>query len=228
MRRFFVLLAVAALVPLLAAAQQGDDWAGYGRYAAANAALQQAPAVVLMGDSITDGWDDADPAFFADGTYACRGISGQVAGQMLCRFRADVLDLKPRVVVILAGTNDIACNAGWAPLDRIADQVASMAELARANGVVPVIASILPAGHYPWRPEIEEVAAKIRRVNEQLRGYAEAQGIVWLDYYAPLAAADGSMRTEYTSDGVHLTAEGYDVLESCLVPCVEGLLAGDE
>lgn len=226
MRRFFALLAVAALVPLLAAAQPEEDWAAYGRYAAANAALQQAPTVVLMGDSITDGWDDSDPAFFADGTYACRGISGQVTGQMLCRFRADVLDLKPRVVVILAGTNDIACNGGWAPLDRIAGQVASMAELARANGVVPVIASILPASRYPWRPEIGEVAAKIRRVNAQLKAYAEAQGIAWLDYYTPLADDDGSMRPEYTSDGVHLTPEGYAVLEACLTPCVEGLLTG--
>lgn len=214
-------------MPLFAAAQEGADWAGYGRYAAANAALQQAPAVVLMGDSITDGWDDADPEFFADGSYLCRGISGQVTGQMLCRFRADALDLGPRVVVILAGTNDIACNGGWAPLDRIAGQVASMAELARANGVVPVIASILPAGHYPWRPEIEGVAGKIRRVNEHLKAYADAQEIVWLDYYTALAEADGSMRPEYTIDGVHLSKEGYAVIEELLTKCVQPLLEAE-
>ena len=109
MRKTAILLALA--LPLLAAGQQ-RDWANYGRYAAANAALTTAPAVVFMGNSITDGWDNAHPEFFTDNNFACRGIGGQVTSQMLCRFRADVIDLRPKAVVILAGTNDIAGNNG--------------------------------------------------------------------------------------------------------------------
>ena len=217
MKRLLI-LAAALFAPLALASQDGPDWAGFGRYAAANAALQKAPSVVFMGDSITDQWDDADPEFFAANGYACRGIGGQVTGQMLCRFRADAIDLHPRAVVILGGTNDIARNDGYAPLERIADHIVSMAELARANGIEPILCTILPAGSYPWRPEIEDVPARIAAVNARLREYAGTRGIEWLDCHTPLAASDGSMRAEYTTDGVHLNAEGYALLERTIAP----------
>ena len=129
MKKTALLLALA--LPLLVAGQQ-RDWANYGRYAEANAALTTAPAVVFMGNSITDGWDNAHPEFFTDNNFACRGIGGQVTSQMLCRFRADVIALRPKAVVILAGTNDIAGNNGPIECEHIVENIVSMAELALA------------------------------------------------------------------------------------------------
>lgn len=117
-----ILLAMLAAAPLFAAAQP-QDWANYGRYAEANAQLEKNPVVVFMGNSITDGWDDAHPEYFTDNNFACRGIGGQVTSQMLCRFRADVINLRPKAVVILAGTNDLALNNGPIEIPHIAENI---------------------------------------------------------------------------------------------------------
>ena len=215
MRKTAILLALA--LPLLAAGQQ-RDWANYGRYAAANAALTTAPAVVFMGNSITDGWDNAHPEFFTDNNFACRGIGGQVTSQMLCRFRADVIDLRPKAVVILAGTNDLAGNNGPIECGHIVENIVSMAELALAAGIRPILCSVLPAAKYPWRPEIESVPEKIAALNARLQQYAAERGLTWVDYYSAMDAGDGSMRSEYTKDGVHPTPEGYDVMERVIRP----------
>ena len=217
MKKTAFLLALA--LPLLAAGQQ-RDWANYGRYAEANAALTTAPAVVFMGNSITDGWDNAHPEFFTDNNFACRGIGGQVSSQMLCRFRADVIDLRPKAVVILAGTNDIAGNNGPIESEHIAENIVSMAELALAAGIRPIICSVLPAAKYPWRPEVESVPEKIRALNDRLRQYATERGLTWVDYYSAMDADDGSMRSEYTRDGVHPTPEGYAVMEAVIRPAL--------
>ena len=217
MKKTAILLALA--LPLLAVGQQ-RDWADYGRYAAANAALTTAPAVVFMGNSITDGWDNAHPEFFTDNNFACRGIGGQVTSQMLCRFRADVIDLHPQAVVILAGTNDLAQNNGPITTQHIVENIISMAELAMAAGIRPIICSVLPAAKYPWRPEIESVPEKIRALNDRLRQYASDRGLAWVDYYTAMDAGDGSMRSEYTKDGVHPTPEGYDVMERIVLPAL--------
>lgn len=217
MKKTAFLLALA--LPLLAAGQQ-RDWANYGRYAEANAALTTAPAVVFMGNSITDGWDNAHPEFFTDNNFACRGISGQVSSQMLCRFRADVIDLRPKAVVILAGTNDIAGNNGPIESEHIAENIVSMAELALAAGIRPILCSVLPAAQYPWRPEVESVPEKIRALNDRLRQYAAERGLTWVDYYSAMDAGDGSMRSEYTRDGVHPTPEGYAVMEAVIRPAL--------
>lgn len=217
MKKTAFLLALA--LPLLAAGQQ-RDWANYGRYAEANAALTTAPAVVFMGNSITDGWDNAHPEFFTDNNFACRGIGGQVSSQMLCRFRADVIDLRPKAVVILAGTNDIAGNNGPIESEHIAENIVSMAELALAAGIRPIICSVLPAAKYPWRPEIGSVPEKIRALNDRLRQYAAERGLTWVDYYSAMDAGDGSMRSEYTRDGVHPTPEGYAVMEAVIRPAL--------
>lgn len=207
-----ILSIIMAALPLLAAAQP-TDWAGYGRYAEANARLTKAPDAVFMGNSITDGWDDAHPEFFTDNNFACRGISGQVTSQMLCRFRADVINLHPHIVVILAGTNDLALNNGPIDMEHIVENIVSMAELARSAGIQPVLCSVLPAAKYPWRPEVKEVARKIRELNERIKAYADEEGIPWVDYYLAMAAGDGSMHSELTRDGVHPTREGYDIME---------------
>lgn len=211
---FFLLL----LPAILAAQQQNGDRAGLGRYAQANAELMKNPAVVFMGNSLTDGWDDTHAAFFTDNNYACRGISGQVSAQMLSRFHADVLALHPQAVVILAGTNDIAQNSGYASIEQVVENVASMAELAEAAGIRPILCSVLPAGSFSWRPAVKDVPQKIRELNTLLRNYAKKHGLTWVEYYEPLAADDGSMRAEYTSDGVHLNVAGYAVMERVIAP----------
>ena len=203
-----ILFALLAAAPLFAAAQP-KDWANYGRYAEANARLEKAPDVVFMGNSITDGWDDAHPEFFTENNFACRGISGQVTSQMLCRFRADVINLHPKAVVILSGTNDLALNNGPIEMEHIVENIVSMAELALAARIQPIICSVLPAGKYGCE------------LNARLREYALERGIGWVDYHPALAAEDGSMRAEYTRDGVHPTRAGYDVMEQVIAPALE-------
>ena len=215
MRKTRLLRALA--LPLLVAGQQ-RDWANYGRYAGANASLTTAPAVVFMGNSITEGWGRNRPEFFAENNFACRGISGQVSAQMLCRFRADAINLRPKAVVILAGTNDIAGNNGPIENEHIAENIVSMAELALAAGIRPILCSVLPAAKYPWRPEIESVPEKIADLNARLQRYAAERGLTWVDYYSAMDAGDGSMRSEYTKDGVHPTPEGYAVMEGVIRP----------
>ena len=215
-----ILLTLLAATPLLAAAQQ-QDWANYGRYAEANAQLAKAPDVVFMGNSITDGWDDAHPEFFTDNNFACRGIGGQVTSQMLCRFRADVINLHPKAVAILAGTNDLALNNGPIRMEHIVENIVSMAELALAAGIRPILCSVLPAGSYHWRPEVTDVPGKIRTLNARLREYAEKRGIIWVDYHPALATEEGSMRQEFTYDGVHPTRQGYDAMEQVILPVLE-------
>ena len=212
-----ILAVLLAAVPLLAAAQP-RDWANYGRYAEANAQLVKAPDVVFMGNSITDGWDNAHPEFFSDNNFACRGISGQVTSQMLCRFRADVINLRPKAVVILAGTNDLALNNGPIEMEHIVENIVSMAELALAARIQPILCSVLPAGKYGWRPEVEQVPEKIRELNARLHEYAVERGIEWVDYHTAMQAEDGSLRPEYTYDGVHPTRAGYDVMEKVIMP----------
>ena len=215
MRKTILLLALA--LPLLVAGQQ-RDWANYGRYAGTNASQTTAPAVVFMGNSITEGWGRNRPEFFAENNFACRGISRQVSAQMLCRFRADAINLRPKAVVILAGTNDIAGNNGPIENEHIAENIVSMAELALAAGIRPILCSVLPAAKYPWRPEIESVPEKIADLNARLQQYAAERGLTWVDYYSAMDAGDGSMRSEYTKDGVHPTPEGYAVMEGVIRP----------
>ena len=176
--------------------------------------------IVFLGNSITDGWDNAHPEFFTANNFACRGIGGQVTAQMLCRFRADVINLHPQAVVILAGTNDLAQNNGPIATQHIVENIISMAELAMAAGIRPIICSVLPAGKYPWRTEIESVPEKIRDLNARLHRYASDRGLIWVDYYTAMDAGDGSMRSEYTKDGVHPTSEGYDVMERIVLPAL--------
>lgn len=221
MRRFSLLLSVIVLMSNQPASAQ--QWANVDRFAEANAALLP-PAddefrVVFMGDSITEGWSDAYPEFFEGKPYINRGISGQVTAQMLVRFRQDVLALRPKVVFILAGTNDIALNQGPISLQAIAGQIQSMAELSWANGIEPVICSILPASHYPWR-EGPDPATDIPQLNAMLRAYAERIGFRYLDYFAAMDDGQNGLQTELTTDAVHLSRQGYERMSTL----AEGLL----
>jgi acyl-CoA thioesterase-1 len=137
-----------------------------------------------------------------------RGIAGQTTAQMLVRFRQDVIALKPAVVVILAGTNDIAGNTGAATQAMIEDNLHSMVELAKANGIAVVLSSVLPVSDYPWRPGVQP-AAKVRALNAALRAYAQQHSLVWLDYHAAMANAEGGLDPPLAKDGVHPTPAGY-------------------
>jgi lysophospholipase L1-like esterase len=193
------------------------DWPNLERYRAANAALP-APAageqrVVFMGDSITDGWGRQPDTgeFFPGKPYINRGISGQTTPQMLVRFQQDVVDLHPAVVVILAGTNDVAGNTGPSTPQMIEDNFTSMADIAKQSGIKVVLASITPAYAYPWRPGVHPVE-EIRALNQWLREFCSSNGYVYLDYYDSMADDKGAMLPGYAKDGVHPTAKGYAVM----------------
>ncbi len=204
------------------------DWAQLDRYRAANAALP-APAagekrVVFYGDSITDAWAQHADEFFPGKGYIGRGISGQTTPQMLVRFEQDVVHLKPAVVVILAGTNDIAGNTGPSTPEMIEDNFASMVAVAKVNHIKMVIASILPADHYRWRPEVQP-AEKIRAMNARLKALCEREGLVYLDYYAAMANANGGLDPELAADGVHPTAKGYAMMSPLAEKAIAQALA---
>lgn len=205
-----VLLLIAALLMITESSAQ--EWAHFDRYAADNVALGPPSdgerRVVFMGDSITEGWSQLYPEFFDGQPFINRGISGQVTAQMLVRFREDVLDLRPSIVFILAGTNDIALNQGPIPLETVAGHIESMAELAWAHGIDPVICSVLPASHYPWREGVDP-STEIPKLNAMLKSYSERMGFPFLDYFGAMTDGNNGLRDDLTSDAVHLTKEGY-------------------
>ncbi len=194
---------------------QAQDWANLGAFRDANRALGSPGAdtdrVVFMGNSITIGWLHTMPEFFEGKPYVNRGISGQTTPQMLLRFRQDVIGLRPKVVLILAGTNDIAGNTGPMSLGQIMDNLRSMAELARANGIEPVLCSVLPARDYPWRPGLKP-DEKIPRLNAMIRAYATHQDMVYLDYFTAMANAENGLDPSLAEDGVHPTRKGYELM----------------
>ena len=227
----FLSLAALALGTLPALAQQSPspDRDGLQRYAAANQRLPPPvvgrPRVVLLGNSITEGWPKADSAFFKSGPYELigRGISGQVSAQMLVRFRQDVLRLHPQVVVVLAGINDIAENTGPYNPQATLDNIESMAQLAQANGVRVVLASVLPAAEFRWRKGLEP-APKVVALNEQLKIVVARQRYTYLDYHAALADAQQGLPAAYAADGVHPILAGYRVMEPLLLRAVAAAL----
>lgn len=185
------------------------DWAQLCRYRNENAALPPASGarVVMLGDSITEGWKPADPAFFG-GDVIDRGISGQTTGQMLLRLRSDVIELRPAVVHIMAGTNDIAGNRGAQSIETVQGNLASMVELARAHGIHVVLAAIPPVRRFYWNPQVEPVAT-VAAMNAWLREYAQRKGLTWVDYGAVLGDGAGGIKAEFSGDGVHPNAAGY-------------------
>jgi lysophospholipase L1-like esterase len=191
------------------------DWPDLAKYRDANAKLtppvKNEDRVVFMGNSITEGWARYFPSMFPGKPYIGRGISGQTTPQMLVRFQQDVVALKPKVVVILAGTNDIAGNTGPSTPEMIENNIASMAEIAQANGIRVVLSSILPVYDYPWRPGLEP-APKIIAINNWMKDWATRHNAVYLDYHSAMADERGGMREGLASDGVHPTEAGYRVM----------------
>tara|TARA_B100000795_G_C22794347_1_gene438598 strand:- start:1005 stop:1742 length:738 start_codon:yes stop_codon:yes gene_type:complete len=191
------------------------DWAGLLRYHQQNIDLSSKDSisndVIFMGDSITEGWSLYFPEFFSDNNYLNRGISGQTTPQMLIRFRQDVIELKPKVVVILAGINDIAQNTKYYGIKEVAGNISSMVELAISNNITPIICSVLPADKFLWSPSIYP-AELVKQLNIELSNYAEEKNILFLDYYKSMNNGYGGMKPELTNDGVHVTKEGYSLM----------------
>ncbi|BEH00276.1 SGNH/GDSL hydrolase family protein [Bacteroides sedimenti] len=208
---------------LVANGQNNKDWANFSKYAQANLSVKQPVDVVFMGNSITEGWASMHPEFFKGNNYVGRGISGQVTSQMLVRFRADVINLKPKVVVILAGTNDIAMNNGYITVEHIFENIVSMVELARCNKIKVVLCSVLPASHYPWRPEIESVRP-ITELNSKIKEYAKANKIPYADYYSVMVDDKEGLNPIYQKDEVHPNLAGYDAMEKVIQSILKKLL----
>lgn len=211
--------------------QRLADWPQLGRYRADNARLapprRGESRVVFFGDSITEGWGQvAGRVFFPGKPYVNRGISGQTTAQMLIRFRQDVIDLRPAAVVILAGTNDIAGNTGLSTLPMIEDNLRSMVELAQANHVRVILASVLPVSDYPWRRGLQP-AAKVRSLNAWIKAYANERGATYLDYHAALSNAQGGIDPRFAHDGVHPTPAGYAIMAPLAQQAIDRALAGD-
>jgi len=216
--------AVAAQTAAKSAAEERlmTDWPDLAKYREADAALP-APVpgenrVVFMGDSITEMWPFHGPypllkdsKFFPGKFYINRGISGQTTPQMLVRFRQDAIDLHPKVVVILAGTNDLAGNTGPTTLAAIENNLKSMSDLARENGIQVVLCSVLPAYDYPWKPGLRP-AGKIVDLNQWMKTYAAAKGDIYVDYYAAMVDSRGGMQSALTLDGVHPNEAGFQVM----------------
>ncbi len=192
-----------------------NDYANFARYRAANAQLG-APAtgerrVVFMGNSITEGWVRFFPTMFPGKPYIGRGIGGQTTPQMLVRFHADVVALKPAVVVILGGTNDIAGNTGPSTIEMIEDNLMAMTEVAQANGIRVVLSSVLPVYDYPWKRGLTP-APKIVAINTWMKAYAARVGAVYLDYHGAMRDDRDGLRAGLGDDGVHPNEAGYRIM----------------
>ena len=220
----FVIVSLLILSSLGLTAQNKDlnkDWAKYSRYAAANEAVTVSPRAVLMGDSITDNWAKLDPDWLRDHNLCGRGISGQTTAQMLVRFRNDVLELHPEYVVILAGINDIARNNGFIKLKNVYGNIETMTELAAANGIKPVLCTVLPAGELPWRKELGDPRPAIDSLNTMIRGLAAVKGYPLVDYHRAMKDGSDAMQAAYCRDAVHPNLEGYKAMEKVLLEALD-------
>lgn len=227
--RFSVALTMVLLMcPLFMQAQvkEDKDWALYSRYAPANDTVTVNPTAVFMGNSITENWLKFHPDFFVKNCYAARGISGQTTYEMLARFHNDVVALKPKVVVILSGINDIARNSGYISLENIMGNIISMCDIARANGIVPVLCSILPADRFSWRKDLKP-APLVVEMNKLIKGYADEHGLEYVDFYTSLADETGALKEGLSKDRCHPYPDVYFGMEEKVVAAIEKA-AGDK
>ena len=201
------------------AKMRATDWARFYRYEAMNDTLKKPAKVVFLGNSITDGWYRTHPEFFIKNGFTGRGIGGQTTSQMLTRFQADVIDLKPKMVVIMAGTNDIARNNGIITHKHIMQNIRSMCELAQFHKIKPVLCTILPAYEFRWNPELTP-AADIKLLNDMIREYAQKNNIPFVDYYSALVDERGGLPANIAADGVHPNMEGYAVMEPIVLKTI--------
>ena len=196
-----------------------QDWANLKRFQQNNIQLMASNVdenrIVFMGNSITEGWFSMRRGFFAGKPYINRGIGGQTTPQMLLRFRQDVINLKPKAVVILAGINDIAGNTGPSTIEEIFNNIISMVELAKANNIKVILCSVLPVFEFPWRPGLKP-AGKVVELNMLLKMYAYQNDVLYLDYFTAMVDDSNGLKKELGIDGVHPNRAGYSVMEPLL------------
>ena len=205
------------------------DGAGLRAYGQVNKTLGDVrPDVVFMGNSITEGWFNQHPEFFQKNNFLGRGIGGQTSSEMLVRFRQDVIELHPQCVAIMAGTNDIAMNNGYIALENTYQNIVSMCELARFNGIKVLLCSVTPCVRYNWRPQVEP-GKIIPKLNAMLRKYADsAEGVEYVDYFSAMADKDNAMLPEYSPEGCHPNGEGYKVMEKIIVSAINKVNGTDK
>ena len=223
MKNFFTIL-ILVTFPICNYSQDttmNKDWPNLNKYATENSQLTNTTnSVVFMGDSITEFWKVNNEAFFTSNPFIDRGISGQTTPQMLLRFRQDVIELKPSVVVILAGINDIAENTGPITIDEIMGNIITMVELAKNNKIKVVLCTVLPSNHFYWNPKMEP-ADKVIALNQLISNYAKKNKITYVDYYTAMVDDAKGLPKKYSEDGVHPNLEGYKVMEGLVE---EGIL----
>ena len=202
-----------------------SDWNSFDRYAAQNDSIRQLSStnkhyqtsVIFYGNSIAQNWFRQHPDFFTSHGYLCRGIGGQTSSHLLARFREDVLDLKPKTVVLMVGANDLAQNNGIISEKHIMDNIASMCELAKMHKVKMVLCSVLPARRFRWNRMVGDAPERILSLNTAIKAYADANHIQYIDYYSVMVDKDGGMKKGLHKDEVHPTNAGYDIMESVVL-----------
>ena len=204
-----------------------QDWFGFNRYQADNERIITSgdwPEVVFMGNSITDNWAYYHPDFFNSNNFCGRGISGQTSSQMLVRFTDDVIALHPKAVVIMAGTNDVAHNEYWVSPERVVDNIIAMCNIAQSNGIVPIISSIPPCSEFPWRKEISNPGQTIVDINKSLKAFADANGIVYVDYHSALTDEKLGLPKTLSNDGCHPLPDTYFTMEEMVLEAIRNAL----
>lgn len=211
------------------AQNNAQEWGYFNRYAQENSKLKKVGVaerrVVFMGNSITEGWVNQHPEFFKTNNYIGRGISGQTSYQFLLRFREDVINLHPELVVINAGTNDAAENTGPYNINITLGNIVSMVELAKANKIKVILTSVLPASEFCWNKKITDAADRIAALNAKIEAYAKANKIPYINYYKEMVSnPERSLTPAYTEDGVHPNKKGYAVMEALIKPAIKQAL----
>lgn len=225
MKKITLLTLLVFTFSFIANAQKFNELINLNKYVKANSELplpqKGDKRVVFIGNSITEGWVNIHPDFFTSNNYIGRGIGGQTSPQLLSRFRQDVINLHPKAVVINVGTNDIAENTGDYDPQFTFDNIKSMADMAKANGIKVILSSVLPVGEYPWRKEIQNVPDKIAALNKNIEEYAKANKFAYIDYFAVMHDDNRALINTYGTDGVHPNALGYDVMEKAAKPVID-------
>ena len=228
MKNIKLIYSILFLSIIMGGKVRAQDWPNLNKYQNENANLkpvaQGDKRIVFIGDSITEFWSVLNPEYFAGKPYVNRGISGQTTPQILIRFRADVIALKPAAVVILAGINDIAGNTGPSTLEMITNNIFSMAELAKANQIKVILCTVLPAYDFSWKPN-QNPAEKVLALNKMIKKYADANNILYLDYFSAMGDERNGLKTAYSEDGVHPNKLGYQTMAPLAEKAITEVLA---
>lgn len=225
MKRFFIAIAFMCLTAI---AHSQSDRIQLDRYAEENKKLERKPKAVFIGNSITENWFKFHPDFFKKNNFVGRGISGQTSDEILARFEQDVVSIKPKIVLILAGTNDIAANNGYVKTKEIVSNIVKMCELAKENDITPIVCSVLPCSEFHWNKSVKNAGKRIVKLNKKLKKYAEDNGFIYVDYHSVTVDDNLGLPEKYSYDGCHPTSECYSVMEHKAVVAIGNVSMNDK